>query len=525
MGFCQKIMKVFGRLNKRNFLILILVFLLLYSSFLDRTPVHLNQDELGFSLNAYAVAKSGYDENGRFFPLYFWHLGEMWATPIITYITSLFLLFLPISETVIRLPSVFVGILNIALVYLLVKRIFKNGILGLIAAILIGLTPVHFIHSRLLLDNLWIVPFTLGWLLLLNIFLEKKQGKYLFWSVFILGLGIHSYHAAKIMMPLYLLMTFFVVLPEIKKQKRLLLSMIIAFLLPLLPLIPWLAKYPDTFTNQVQYTQLYNVEDGFLKGMAGLLQPEELLLRFKLYLSYFDPTFLFLRGDNSLVHSTWKSGVFLFSFGFLLPIGVYATFLKRKEYFNRLILLGFFTAPIAAVIAGDHYRISRALVILPFAVIVAVYGIKFLLSQRKNIFLLFLLLLIPFQFSYFIYDYFTDYRVRSYEAFRYNLPGALESVVTESEKKETAGIYLDSRIWNINRYWQFVLLKHRQEPLLTKTEYFDPQEVELNKIPPNSLILYHFNHVDGQKKELGPFTKVREVVEPDGTSRFFIYRN
>ena len=149
------------------FVLGLLAVIVLYSAFLNVTPVHLNQDELGFSLNAYSIAKTGFDENGRFFPLYFWHLNVMWSTPIIVYLTALILKLFPLSEVAIRLPSVIVGIINIVLVYLLAKRIFKSEKFGLLAGVLLATTPVHFIQSRILLDNLYIVPFVLGWLLLL----------------------------------------------------------------------------------------------------------------------------------------------------------------------------------------------------------------------------------------------------------------------------------------------------------------------------------------------------------------------
>src|SRR3989344_6509142 len=134
---------------------LILIFFIgtiffLYASLLERTPVHLNQDELGFALNAYSIAKTGYDENGRFLPLYFWHLGVMWSTPIIVYLTSFVLKLFPLTEATVRFASVFIGIMDVVLIFYLAKKLFKKQLYGIIAAALLALTPVHFIHSRLL---------------------------------------------------------------------------------------------------------------------------------------------------------------------------------------------------------------------------------------------------------------------------------------------------------------------------------------------------------------------------------------
>ncbi|MBI4058832.1 glycosyltransferase family 39 protein [Candidatus Microgenomates bacterium] len=512
--------------------IIILVFLvlassLLYGSLLARTPVHLNQDELGFSLNAYSVAKTGFDENGRLLPFYFWHLGVMWATPIIVYLASLFLLFMPISEITIRLPSVMVGIIDVILIYFLTKKLFSSEKWGMIAAILLALTPVHFIQSRLLLDNLYIVPFVLGWLFLMAYYLDKKKIWLLFLAGLVLGIGIHSYHAAKVMMPIYLLMTFIFLLPQIKKQKKLVLILIVGFILPILPIIPWLVQYPDTLIDQVRYTRLYDTNLNPLSGVISLLSPENIIHKIAIFIAYFDPYFLFTRGDVSLIHSTAKSGVFLWPVVIFLPLGIYQAF-KERTRINLLLIVGVFTSPIAAALVGDHYRISRALVMLPFAIILATYGIKFLISHKSYLLRAgchLLLILILIQFAYFWYDYMKDYRIRSYEWFKYNIPGALERVIVENQKKRATAIYLDNRIEFIDRYWRFYTIKNNQTQLMVQTYYFEPADINLESLPANTLILYHFNDVDGQKTQIGPFTKVADIIEPDGTSRFYLYRN
>src|SRR3990167_10339646 len=103
----------------RSKIIYILFFIIsfaIYSYRLDLVPVHLNQDELEFALNAKLLWTNGRDQLGNFLPFYFWHLGSFWATPIIVYWTALFLKFLPLNEVVIRLPSVSIGVLTIFLI-------------------------------------------------------------------------------------------------------------------------------------------------------------------------------------------------------------------------------------------------------------------------------------------------------------------------------------------------------------------------------------------------------------------------
>lgn len=500
---------------------LVLISILIASFSLNQVPVHLNQDELGFTLNAHSISMGGFDENNRFLPLYFWHLGVIWSTPIIVYLTSLFLLILPVSEIVIRLPSVLVGVVDLVLIYLIAKKVFKNKFYGLVAALLLFITPPHFIHSRLLLDNLYIVPFMLGWLLALLIYIEKKKLWYLFLATFLLGAGVHSYHAAKIMMSLYLVITLIFLFPEIKRQKISVLICLTGFFLPLLPLIPWLQQYPDTLTDQVKYTGLYDTNLSFLQGIATLLTWQNFTQKFGIFISYFNPAFLFISGDISLIHSTRKVGIFLLPYFILLPLGFWDILKNKGKRIGLLIILGFLSAPLAPAIVGNLYRVSKELVILAFAAIIATYGLKFLLTFGKfgKIFSMSLFLACFLQFGYFLYDYFGEYKTRSYSWFNYNIPGALETIIEEDTNDSLSNIYLDNQIYFIDRYWKFYALKHQKEDILLKTYYINPLEVEMGNLPTNSVLLYRYEHKQPQATFSPNILKV--IEEPDGARSFY----
>lgn len=508
------------------FIFVLVGFTILYASFLEKVPVHLNQDELGFTLNAYSIIKTGFDENGIFLPLYFWHLGVMYSTPIIVYLTAIFLHFLPLNEITIRLPSVLVGLLDLILIYILAQKIF-NKKMGLVAIFLLATTPIHFIQSRILLDNLYPVPFIIGWMILLLMYDKKNNPWLLFFAALLLGIGIHSYHATKIMMPLYLMFTFIFLLPQLKKNKILILITLIGFILPLLPLIPWLSKYPDTFIDQVKYTYLYDTKLNPVQGLVSLLTPESLIIRFAIYLSYFDPEFLFLKGDAHLIHSTRQVGAFLMPFAILLITGIYNVFKYKRTKFNLLLITGFFTAPLAAAFVENPYRISKALFILPFATLLATYGVEYLFTRKidilKYIGTLTLMALFIF-FIYFLNDYFNDYPKRAYNWFNYNIPGALETAIKIDKEKRIQYFYLDNKVFFIDRYWKFYLIKHHREDVLTGTFYFDPDNLDPRSLPPNSMLIYRFDHLRNTQG-LDQITDFKsEIREPDGITSFYLYK-
>ncbi len=519
-------MELMKRVNIAGLLFFMLI-AFIYGSYLDKVPVHFNQDELGFSLNAYSIAKRGFDENGRFLPLYFWHLGVMYSTPIIVYLTSFFLLFLPLAENTVRLSSVAVGLVDLILIYFLTKEIFKHKKYALLAAFLLAFTPVHFMQSRILLDNLYPVPFILGWLLLLFLYLKDKRIRWLFLSTSLLGIGLHSYHSAKIMMMIYLLFTFIVLIVKFRKNVAAFIFALLGFGISLAPFILWLSKYPDTLSDQIKYTRLYNPTLGPMEGLFSLLRPEILMSKIIIFIAYFNPYFLFIDGDISLTHTTHRVGVFVYVLAVLIPLGIYQILRNRINVQNILILLGFFSSPFAASLVGEYYMSSRMLVILPFAIIISVFGLDFLINKfpkhsKKIIF--FTVVLVLIQFTYFINDYYTNYRIRSYNIFKYNTPGALENILLQGGRDPSEKIYLSKDIDFIDRYWRFFIYKHSQSEIFDRTYYFDPLTINTDLIPSGSLILLRFDQMGGNYRNSLSFESYQEIAEPDGFISFYILR-
>src|SRR5262249_1800447 len=115
------------------------------------------------------------------------------------------------AEWSVRLPSAAVGALNVALAYLVGLRLGGDAASrerrALVVALLLALTPAHFIHSRIAMDYIYPLPFVLGWLLALSVYLEHRRPWMLFVATTMLGFGVYSYIASVIMMPIYLAMT------------------------------------------------------------------------------------------------------------------------------------------------------------------------------------------------------------------------------------------------------------------------------------------------------------------------------
>jgi 4-amino-4-deoxy-L-arabinose transferase-like glycosyltransferase len=512
--------------NSWPFLLLLLVATFLYSFRLDKVPVHLNQDELEFSLNAYSISKTLKDPSGNFLPFYFWHLGSFWATPVITYLTSFFLKFLPLKESIIRFPSVFVGISTVGLLMVLARNMFKGKRLTLLAGVLTAATPVLFMHSRLLLDNLYPVPFVVLWLILLKKFLEKRKIIFLFASGLSLGIGFHSYHAAKIMMPIYFLASLLFLFLETKEKGKVFATFIVGFATPILLALPWFIKYPDSFiANQIGYISGIDRSVNPQSGFWGVINSDRLGQFASSYLNYLGPKILFISGDRSLIHSTQKSGAFTFPMVFLLVFGILYVLFKTKDKFARLILFGFISYPVAASLVNDPSRISRGLVVIPFAILLSLWGIKYLFSFKEKavkVLVYSILLVSIIQFAVFLIGYFGTYRKESYSWFNNDIGGAIESAIKNTKIRKVNDVYIDRNIYFIERYVKFYSIKNSSD-LISKASYFDPAIQEFSSFPVYSLVVIKAEDISGRQEKVGRFEKIETIREPNGYESFYIY--
>ena len=229
-------------------LLLALAGVLLYGTRLGEVPMYLGHDEVFFGMTAHSVSTTGRDAAGRFLPLYFEWPPEIstnvFYQPMEVYLTALLLKAVPLSEVVLRLPTVLVGIADVVLMYFVGIRLFKREALAVVAAVLLLLTPAHFIHSRFAMDYLYPVPFVLAWLLGLLVFLENGKRWTLFAATLALGVGFFSYIAAIVMMPIYFAITCGVLAWQ-RRPLRDYAAALAGFALPLLPVVPWLLTHPD----------------------------------------------------------------------------------------------------------------------------------------------------------------------------------------------------------------------------------------------------------------------------------------
>jgi len=517
----------------------------LYLWDLSRAPIHLLGDEAQFGIHADSIARTGRDLSGHFMPLLVstWdplgdqarheqhqETGKVWYQPVLFYLIALILKFAPLAEASIRIPTALIGgVVDPLLMFLVARRLFRDPRLAALASMTLVLSPAHLILGREAVDYLCPVPFVLGWLYCLVAFIDEGGVWRAFAGGVLLGIGFYSFIAAWIFMPLCLLLTWIACVRSGRETLRASLAAGVGFALPLVPLGLWLWSNPEMVRETVARYQGYAGEHVALVGASGFFHLNNIQHQVSVYWDYFNPSVLFLVGGPSLTTSTGRAGLFLWSVAVFLPVGFYVLLKRLTSMPIAVVLLGgFVLAPVPATLAGERDMVQRVLAGLPFAALIATFGLARLWRspyRPARVMTVLLLALMPLQFAFVYRDYLTQYRVRS--AFSYDavaFKAAADYLIAESGTVPT--VYLTRELNYVGPKWRFYVTASHREDLLSRTRYFDDDDDrELDRATPGSLaVLYAHGSTWKTLVGTGRWSVARSVVDVDGRAASVILK-
>jgi 4-amino-4-deoxy-L-arabinose transferase-like glycosyltransferase len=478
----------------------------LYLPSLGRAPAYLGGDEARFATGAAALASTGRDVNGERFPLLF-HLTDSleaggvstrWYQPILFYLIALTLKVAPLTEAAVRIPTVVVGLLNVFLIYAVARHLVDGTLYPILAALTLALSPAHFIFSRQALDYILPLPFVLGWLWLL---LESIRTGSVWLSLgagVVAGLGVYSYIAAWVMMPLCLALTWIVHWQQKRDAGRHAVAVAAGFALPMLILVAWLSSHPEMWRDTASRYQIYDAQRlSPLQGARDFLNYNNVQERISVYWDYFNPAYLFFSGGSNLTHTTRKAGVFLLPTAVLLLAGIYDLSRRRGFPASVVLLAGFALSPVPATLVDERYAVQRALFVLPFGVLISVVGAAYLLRSPKSTIRLTTMMLLaamPIQFGYFYRDYFVGYRTRSAVWFDpVNVRGVAEYAIANPPPASAASVLLSEDLDDMAARWKFYMAKYNRPALLGRSRMVSADRLDVNAVAPGSLLVLYAN--------------------------------
>jgi hypothetical protein len=244
--------------------------------------------------------------------------------------------------------------------------------------------------------------------------------------------------------------------------------------------------------------------------------------RVSTYWNYFNPTFLFLAGDDSPRYSTGHAGVFLLPFAVLIPFGLRRMSSATGTRLGWLIAALFFCTPIVASLQSD-LQIKRVLVIVPFGVLLAVAGLDAMSrSDRRWIRTTATVLAVAMllQFAAFIVDYYTRYRLKSGAWRSGNLRGALTQVIRDVDGHDRR-VYLSSKIPNAPIYWRFYAIADGTPALAERAAVLETTAANLARAPSHALLVAYTDELRGAAA--ADWRVAARIYELDGPTFFSIY--
>lgn len=347
---------------------------------LDKVPASLNWDEVAAGYNAYTIANWGADEYGKKFPVVFRSFGDD-KHPVHIYITAGFVKIFGLSEFVTRLPSATVGIFTIIAVFFLVKLMFGSELAGLFSSLFLAISPYHLQLSRGLWEANFALFFFVVGLLLFYLGVGKKKWFYPP-SFFSFGISFYSYHSSKILVPATVVLLIILYFKDFTKNKLALAASlaVMTFFTILTIFNPGILGFARIEQNKISKDEIANTYL-YKKTSNDLLAMAE--VTFSHYKPYFDPSYLFLSGDENPRNSVNKFGQFYKIDALLILAGVVSLILIRSK--GSLVLASWvLLAPIPAALAGGPQNAIRAVFMLGSLNILAALGAAKIVNVFKN---------------------------------------------------------------------------------------------------------------------------------------------
>lgn len=422
--------KINSLLTNKILILVILSGLILRFVGIFHTPPSLYWDEISIGYNSYTISETLKDEHGRFLPIEAFTAYGDYKAPLYIYLTAPIVKIFGLNYLSVRAISIISGTLLILVVFLLSKELFpKNKPIHIISSIFIAISPWSMQISRAAFEaNLGVLLATVATLFFLKAY---KKPYLIILSAVMFVLSMYSFNGTRYFLPFWItalaLWMYFSHGRKVINSKHLALSCLLGIIM-IIPLI----IFGLTNSGQLRYNEVNIFSDPQPVIESNRLQKEKnysfvskiiynrRVFHAKNYIKhYFDSfsyRYLFATGDVNPRFSSQQIGQLYLIEIILLPMGAYFLYKKYKKTFYFLALW-VIISPIAASVARETPHALRTLQMLPPLTIISSSGILFLINIKNSKLIkiglsIIVLSLIGYQFSSFIFDYFTSYSAK-----------------------------------------------------------------------------------------------------------------
>lgn len=361
-------------------------------------PAGFTPDEASFGYDAYSLLKTGKDQWGNRFPTSFKSFGD-YKLPVYTYLTVPSVALFGLNELSVRLPNALLGSFAVVVTYLLATELIydKKEIdkkLPYLAALFLAVSYWHIALSRGAFEaNLTTFFMTAGAWLFLK---ARRHQQLLSASMLFFGLNLFTYHSARLVTPLIVVVLLYLYRHAFPMRKHYTLASAVFLLFFVGSLLSLLAgsgirAATSTIVSQNLGSGIIRasvVNAGMPLSFARLVYNEPMAKLWKFtqnYISYFSTGFLFTEGAREATYGM-VPGVGLLSIVECFGLLLFVWFLfSKKEKSGLFLMFWILLAPIpAAISVGPGNAANRAAILMPALEIAAAFGIFFGISRLHN---------------------------------------------------------------------------------------------------------------------------------------------
>lgn len=464
-------------------------------------PISLYWDEVAIGLDAQSIAQTGHDINGQSWLQSFYYSYGDYKAPVYILFVSALAKVLPISETLVRLPSLLASFLSAGFLFLLVKLLSpKRSLLPLLVLTSYMLMPWSIHFSRIGMESHLSLLFLLLSIYLSVLSFKIKKPALLIFSAFSVSLGIYTYISLRVIAPLIYLATFSLFKP--KKSFRSLSHFVIGLVIIVgsTLLLTQSPSYQASQNYRTSNNNLLTSTSHIDKSVASQVNPnlfisrlfhhrylykaEEYLVN---YASHFSPQFLIFTGDANLRHHSGFLGQLLIVQSIFALIGLFIILKKPIKTTHLLIISLLLLSPTISSLVNEVPHASRSIyLIIPLAWLV---GLGLNLLNKKILTLSLFALLI--NFCLFFHYYFNHYPKISALAW---INPYKQAALYIKNNPTNQDIYVTNNFYQPNLYFKFYANQNIKElssfcppnALCITTPDWQPENTKTISVIPNT---------------------------------------
>jgi 4-amino-4-deoxy-L-arabinose transferase-like glycosyltransferase len=332
-------------------IVLFIIAIILYACDLSRNPPGFFIDESSVAFNAYNIARSGHDEFGNAWPLFFRAFGE-YKNPVYIYLLAAVFRLTGPGIFIARSLSAAMGVATGAVLGVLGTKISGRRHVGIMVGALALLTPWLFELSRLVME-VALYPLAVA----LFLFAVWRAATKAVWRApeivslaATLALLTYTYSIGRLLAPLLALGLFFFVS---RARWRGLLITLIAYAVTLVPLLVIKSRRPEVLTGRFNYLTYITPQSTAPEVIREFLR--HCLANLNLWRLFF----IEQSKVNEILHLAGAPAM-LFVTALLIIAGVGSIFYRRQ--FNRwwaFVIYGLIVSVVPASLTREPFHMLR----------------------------------------------------------------------------------------------------------------------------------------------------------------------